>query len=37
MEVFYNFAIEVCSPFVVMTIVMCVIDWIVVMFKRIFS
>lgn len=37
MPVWYNFFIELCAPFVEGVLVLCVVDWIVVMFRRIFS
>lgn len=33
----YNFAIELFAPFVQMVLMLCVADWIIVMFKRAFN
>ena len=34
---FFQFMVDICVPFLAMTIVLCIVDWIVVMFKRVFS
>lgn len=33
----FQFMVDVCSPFIAMTVILCLVDWVVVMFKRIFS
>lgn len=33
----FQFMVDICTPFVAGTIVLCVVDWVVVMFKRLFS
>lgn len=33
----FQFMADICTPFIAGTAVLCVVDWIVVMFKRLFS
>lgn len=33
----FQFMVDICSPFVAMTLILCLADWLVVMFKRAFS
>lgn len=37
MDNIFQLMIDICTPFIAGTIVLCVVDWVVVMFKRIFS
>lgn len=37
MQIFMQFVVDVCAPMIAGTVVLCVIDWVVVMFKRALS
>ena len=37
METFFQLGVDICAPFLSMTIVLCLVDWITVMFKRSFN
>lgn len=37
MDVFFQLFVDIVTPFIAGTIILCLADWIVVMFKRVFS
>lgn len=37
MQVFFQLFVDIVIPFIAGTLILCIADWLVVMFKRVFS